>query len=130
MRQAMHFVLTMIGSMSGMVTFASAFIASVFFVAAYHVLPNSRYGNCWTYSIPRWIKSKGYLSLRVAEDVRFLKIFPIIHSQWMRKTPQAGAIKQFIPRSRVSGDWFPIHTLYFQGRVVSMDTDHDAKDEK
>jgi len=130
MRQSAHFILSMLSVVPWAVGNVFYAISAGFMYAAFVVLPNSRFGNCWGYSVPRWLKLGGYLSIRVAEDVRFLKLFPVLHVQWMRKTPHARSIKQFIPVVRVANAWLPWRTLYFRGRAVSADTNHDAKDEK
>ncbi len=129
MRQALHCIFVLLGFACGVIVFPVGTVGFGCLYASYLIHPNSRGGNCWSFAVPRWIRFGGYLNIRLAEDVKFLKIFPILHVQWGRKTPQPGAIKQFIPRTRIGGKWFPYWTIYFPGRVVSIDTNHDAEEE-
>ena len=74
--------------------------------------PDSRYGNCWTYALPKWKFSRGYPKLVVStRRVGFLKIphASLLHAD--------GKIEETEPVLRFTStldSWFGLKTLYFK----------------
>lgn len=67
--------------------------------------------------------------MRVAEDVRFLKVFPVIHVLWCKKTPKRGTIEMTAPLVRSKNKWLPVKTVYLPFTIFKFDTPHDADPE-
>ena len=90
---------------------------------AYKIDPDAKAGNCWSFALARWFKHGGYLAIRPAGDVWFLRVLPILHCLWIQKLGPS-ELKMTMPRKRMSGAlarWLPWATPYFRFRVVSGD---------
>lgn len=126
MRQAAHFLLVMIGFLAGIVTITCACVAALFLVLANRVMPNSEWGNCWAYAVPRWIDGDGYLSIRRSEGIKLFNLLFVPHAQWKKKTHMPDSFEQFVPVKRVFCKWLPIHAIYFRGHVTTREESHEA----
>lgn len=79
-------------------------------------------GNCWTYALPRYHEHGGWLLIRSAYGVRFLKYFKISHVAWVKELPPEGLImEQFDPISRDHSKWLPWKTIWYHGRVLNYE---------
>lgn len=96
---------------------------------AKRVDPNSRYGNCWTYAVPLWLRFGGHLAIRAADDNKFLWVFPVFHAKYIAQLPRKGLrMRQYIPAPelrRKTRVW-PWYTVYYKGQVHRVDAPHDA----
>ena len=100
-------------------------------VLADKVWPNAQYGNCWTYTLPRWKKYGGYLLIRSSDGVRFLDTFPVPHVIWVQSLDTAGSVlSQFHPEVRQSVRLLPCFTAYYKGKVLNEERNHQAKTER
>lgn len=81
------------------------------------VIPGLLYGNCWSYALPRYWGRGGYLIVRRADDVRFLKYFHIPHVMWCAQLPPGMAVEQFVPLVRSKTQWLPWRTIWYPGRI-------------
>jgi hypothetical protein len=79
-------------------------------------------GNCWTYAVPHWWRYGGYLVVRIAPGIKILNFIPVLHVIWCLDLKDA-KIKQFVPVKRVTAKWFPFHTIFFRGRVITSESD-------
>ncbi len=129
MRRFFHCLFTLLGFACGVIIFTVGVVGFGCLYASYLIHPNSRWGNCWSFAVPRWIKYGGYLSMRVAEDVRFLKVFPVLHVLWCRESPRPGSMRMTRPVKRIEDKWFPVGTIYFTFKVSRMDAPHNAEPE-
>lgn len=127
-RQAAHFLLNILAFLPWAVANALYALAALLIVGAYKVLPDSKYGSCWSYAIPRWLLYGGYLVVRPAHGVRFLKVLMIPHVLWMPETPDAEML-QFVPLQRRKASIVPGFTVYFSGYIKTRDSKHRSRPE-
>ncbi len=75
-----------------------------------------RWGNCWTFAVPKWIKSprNSYLVIRLTRHTWVPHVF-------FAQSIDGLEVEEFKPLRPVRGGWFlrkfPLHTLIFRGRV-------------
>lgn len=90
---------------------------------AYKIHPEAKAGNCWSFALARWVKYGGYLAIRPAGDVWFMRVLPILHCLWIQQLGPS-ELQMTMPRKRMRGfmaKWFPWKTPYFKFKVVSFD---------
>lgn len=128
-RAAIHFILTMLCAVVWGIGNVFYAMAVLFAVAADLIVPSSKFGNCWTYALPRWWRHGGYLLVRSADGVKFMNFFPVPHVLWVRKLPRRGVdLQQFVPVDRKPAKWFPLYTTYFNGELRSVEAPHTSRD--
>lgn len=118
MRRLTHFSLSMMG-------FVLWGIGNVFYsacvglaVLAEYACPNSEWGNCWSYVLPKWWKDGGYLLIRRAYGNMVLGFLPLPHVILARKlNSEKAEVEQFYPVDRKKTKWLPWHAVYFRGCV-------------
>jgi hypothetical protein len=117
LRRVAHSVLLVIGLplwLIGVLCFTAAAYAAV---AGDRLMPGRMFGNCWTFTLPRYVQRGGYLIVRPADGVRFLGVFHIPHVIWAPALPKGMPVEQFVPLVRSNSRWFPWHTLWYEGRA-------------
>lgn len=130
MRQSLHFVLSMLAFVPWACGNIFYLLAAAFVLTAHKAKPHSKYGNCWTYALPRWLLHGGYLAIRPADGVRLLRLLIIPHALWVRQTPGDGKLKHFAPDKRRESRFLPWYVLYFRGHVKTEDAPHDAEESR
>ena len=80
------------------------------------------FGNCWSYAVPRWLRYGGYLVVRIAPGIKILGFIPVLHVIWCKDLKDA-SIEQFVPVNRKHAFWFPWHTIWFKGKVLTEESD-------
>lgn len=86
-----------------------------------HLDPAHKFGNCWTYALPRYQERGGYLLIRPSRGVKFLSLFLIPHVSWVRELGDGVDLEQFEPVSRRGGKWFPWYVLWYHGVVTTKE---------
>jgi len=115
----------------GSVILTLSYLVIALTILADKVWPNAQYGNCWTYTLPRWKKYGGYLLIRPADEVRFLDTLPVPHVIWVQSFDTAGSVvSQFYPEKRNVSRWMPWFTIYYKGKVLNNERNHPAKTER
>lgn len=91
------------------------------------IMPFSRYGNCWTYALPRWWRHGGYLAIRRADGVGLCRFLPVPHAIWISRLARRGNVmRQFVPVKRRQTVCCPMFVGYYAGEVRSVESPHDA----
>ena len=128
MRQFAHFITIFIAAILwafGCIGYALAFL---FTYIADKLQPNTKYGNCWSYVGPKWVKHGGYLFVRPADGQRFLKWLPVLHVGWVKNLdPRCVEIEQYAPIERKQGRFMPWHVFYYKGEIKRTETPHPSK---
>ena len=128
-REIVHFILVCVGSIVWGIGNCFYTLMAVIALLAQKVQPKARYGNCWSYAIPLWVKYGGNLGIRAADDNYFLWIFPVLHVKYIGELPRKGVrMRQFVPidSERRKGKVFPWWTIYYKGVIRRIDSPHDA----
>lgn len=126
-RRWLHAILAGIGFVPWVISVTSMTISAMFAIACERVWSEANRGNCWTYALPRWWRRGGYLMIRPADGQKFLKIFPVPHVILLLKMPRHGlTLEQFLPVERKFGQWFPVHTIYYEGEIRTSERPHNA----
>lgn len=86
---------------------------------AHAILPAARWGNCWTYAVPRFALRGGYLTWRGVHGVTFFGL-PLLHAMWQ---PRLDEVRMTYPRNRRKG-WLPWFALAFRYDVWHGDPKH------
>lgn len=87
----------------------------------------STYGNCWSHTLPLFIRRGGYLLVRVADDVRILRWIPVPHVIWMHELPPDAVIEQFGPAGvRSNAKWVPWEVIWYRGEIRRTETPHPS----
>jgi hypothetical protein len=108
----------------GVVSFGCALALTIL---ADKIWPNASWGNCWTYSGPRWHKHGGYVLIRPADGIRIPVIGSIPHAIWVPKLCECTVTRHTAPINRHSGKWFAwIYTVYFKFRVKDREHPHNS----
>lgn len=120
--QCFHFLLTL----CALVLWGSAnFLYSICFfmsILGDFLVPNSVYGNCWSFALSRWWKNGGYLLIRESEGNKFMRSLPLPHVIWVKKVKSSGVeIEHFVPEIRKRSNWFPWYAVYFKGKIITRD---------
>jgi hypothetical protein len=118
MRRALHGLLLVL-SMPFLLLAASALgFFTLFATWAEVVLPDARFGNCFTFAAARWARYGGYVTLRTADDVTVLGL-PIPHALWQAEL--GGPVRMTYPVQRRSGH-VPWWAILFRFDVWCSDT--------
>jgi hypothetical protein len=130
-RQVAHFLISSVGMSIWGVAMALMCVCVALSYAARRVMPDSEFRNCWLDTLWKWHRYGGYLAVRPADGVRFLKWLPVPHVIWLMELPKRGAkIEQYIPIQREREKWLPWFTGYFKGRTIHFDSNHAADMER
>ena len=127
MRQFAHW-LAAYAALTAFAVSATAFCFVVAFsVLAHAIMPSSRHGNCWTYALPRWWRSGGYIAIRRADRVALCKWLPVPHALHIERLPRRGGkLSQFVPTKRKQPRVCPAVVGYYAGEVRNVESPHDA----
>ncbi len=128
-RGVVHFILVWLCAVFWGIGNCFYTLMTLIILLAQKVHPKARYGNCWTYAIPLWVKYGGNLEIRAADDNYFLWIFPVLHVKYIGELPRKGVrMRQFVPidSERRKGKVFPWWTIYYKGVIRRIDSPHDA----
>ena len=91
--------------------------------------PNATWGNCWSYTGPRWWKRGGYIGVRASDGVKMLWGGIIPHALWIRKLFPTPVIEQSAPVNRKVGNWLLFRGgLYFKFAISNEESPHNAID--
>lgn len=101
-------------------------LAALLVILADRIWPRANWGNCWAYVTPRWVKHGGYLVIRWADNISFLRRLRIPHAFWITKLGTDNEIRQTIPINRSSSKWFPWRVFYFPYKVIKRENPHDS----
>lgn len=128
-KEAAHFTIIWVAAFAW--GFGNCFYAimALLILLAKKVHPQARYGNCWTYAIPLWLKYGGHLAIRAADDNKFLWVFPVPHVKYIAEMPRKGVVlRHYIPppEKRRKTEVWPWYVIYYEGNVHIVDTPHDA----
>lgn len=130
MRTIAHAVLMLIGFVPWSFAMLLLTLVMGLSVLGERVLPNAKRQNCWTYALPRWHRSGGYLLVRAAFGVRFLGLFMVPHVSWVRVLPPDGVeLEMFQPNKRKSAFLLPWHVVYYVGHVSTREKPRNATGE-
>lgn len=122
MRRIIHFFLFMLGFVSWGIGNVLYSVCAGISILADRVDPNSEWGNCWGYVLPRWWLDDGYLIIRRAYGNMFLGFLPLPHVLWAKNLNLGVAdVEHFSPLERKKTKWFPWYAVYFRGRVINRD---------
>lgn len=102
--------------------FAVGGFAIILFLSrlAERILPGDYLGNCWSFTMPRWYESGGYLAIRWAKGpVRFFGM-RIPHAVWVKELPENTELQHTIPRRRSSSRVLP-NVVYFPFTISRSD---------
>ncbi len=91
---------------------------TVFAVLADRIMPDARFGNCFTFAAARWWRYGGYVPLRTADEVTVLGI-PIPHALWQAEL--GGPVRMTYPVKRRKGR-FPWYAILFRYEVWAGDS--------
>jgi hypothetical protein len=122
--KALHRLLVVISLVPLALAFAFLAIFAGFALLADKAMPHARWGNCWTYAVPRWLKYGGYLSLRRSDGVALFGRVGIPHAVW--QSSLRGGLRMTAPVKRKSGLFFPVHVMLFDFTVWHGDGLHEA----
>lgn len=96
-------------------------------VLADRIWPGAGMGNCWTYAMPRWWRSGGYIAIRRADRVALCKWLPVPHALHIERLPRHGVkLSQFVPVKRKQPKVCPAVVGYYAGEVRNVESPHDA----
>jgi hypothetical protein len=97
-------------------------VVSCLGIAAHWVHPNSTWGNCWSYAVPRWLKHGGYLSIRWSRSARLFGVPFIPHVIWVRELCEHSVVEQTVP-DRTSKSWWreALLSFYFKFHVRNVE---------
>jgi hypothetical protein len=96
-------------------------IASSILKYVYRKDPDTPTGNCWTYCLPRFQTHGGYLLIKPAPDVKFLKRFTVYHCLWVKELNTRNKLEQTVPLERKKSYWFPWHTIFFKYKIIPLE---------
>jgi hypothetical protein len=130
-RQAAHFFLSSVGLAVWGVAMCFMVLAVALSHLCHKVCRNPDRQNCWSHTLWRWNTYGGYLAVRKADGVQFIKWLPVPHVLWLMEIPKKGVrLEQYVPIKRERAKWLPWFTGYFKGRVIHFDSNHAADMER
>lgn len=89
---------------------------------AYRADRRARFGNCWTYAVPRLITQGGKLEARWCHGIRVVGL-RVPHVLWQ---PRPGEIRMTYPlHDRITSQVLPIRALLFEYVVWHGDPGHE-----
>lgn len=122
MRRLAHAIIVVMAALPWLVSCIFFSMSAALVVLADRILPNARHGNCWSFAVPRWWHSGGYLLIRWANGM------PIPHVAWVRKLSDQNSLEQTAPLNRVRSVAMIWKALYFPFRVTTVEKPQNAKD--
>ena len=125
MRTVLFRTLIVIAMVPLLLAFVS--VAAFIFMAvmADKVLPDARWGNCWTYAAARWWRLGGYIALRPSDGIALIGGIPIPHAVWVPEL--TGEVRMTYPVDpRIQNVWMPLQALLFAYTVWHRDAPHGA----
>ena len=127
MRSVIHFLLASLGLFLWGVAMGFMVLVVALANLAHRVCINPERQNCWFHALWRWNTYGGYLAVRKADGVQFIKWLPVPHVIWLMELPKRGVkLEQYVPIKRERAKWLPWFTGYFKGRVIHFDSNHSA----
>jgi hypothetical protein len=129
-RAALHVVLIALGVPFWALAMLGMTGVAVFALLADKVIPHATKGNCWSHTLPLFLRRGGYLLIRPADGQRFLGFFPVPHALWVHTLPRYGiGLEQFAPIRRRMARWIPWYAVYFDGTHRRVERPHNAEDD-
>lgn len=109
-------------------TIAASFLYLSFglIVLAAKVWPTATWGNCWSYTAPLWIRNGGYLCVRWADHVRFLRYLKIPHAIWIHTLSTDSVLRQTRPVHRSHSTLAPWTVFYHKFIVSKKESPHNS----
>ena len=99
-RKVTHFLLAWIGTVFWAIGNCFYVLTALMILLGQKVHPTSKYGNCWSYAVPLWLRYGGHLAVRASDHNKFLWVFPLPHVKFIPVLPPEGVeMRQFIPQS-------------------------------
>lgn len=123
LRRAVHALLVTLALVPQIATYIGALVFAGLAIAAHRVDPKARFGNCWTYAMPRLFDRGGYITFRGVHHNRLFGILPLPHALWM---PSLGEVRMTYPKHRREGNWLPWWVMLFRYDVWRADPMHAA----
>lgn len=120
------FILGFIAWFVGVVFFGITTVFAVIGRTLEHTDPSiAKWGNCWTFALPRFYSHGGYLLIRAADKIRFLWFLKVPHVAWVKVLPKQGlVIESFDPVARKKAFVFPWFVIWYHGRIKRVEADH------
>lgn len=116
MKRVLHSLMLVIGLIGWFIGVLGFVMATGAAVLGERLIPGFRFGNCWSFALPRYVQSGGYLIVRPADDVLFLGRFQIPHVIWAQELPLGMPVQQFVPLARSHSKFLPWKTIWYAGR--------------
>lgn len=129
MRRIAHSLMLVLGFgawLCGTLLYAAAMLLAVL---GDLLISTETFGNCWTHAFTRYKRRGGYLIIRPADDIRFLKRWRVPHVMWCRVLPEDIAVEQFVPSSRSRHQWLPFRTIWYEGRIRHRERPHPGAEQ-
>ncbi len=128
--RSLHAALVVLACIPWLIATTLLAVAVLLVIWADKVWPEADWGNCWSFLGPKWAKYGGYIGIRAASDIKFLKIFIIPHAIWIRHLGTDSSVIQAAPKSRSQSKWLPWRVFYFPFVTLSKERDRPSTDWK
>ena len=128
-RKVTHFLLAWIGTVFWAIGNCLYVLTALIILLGQKVHPTSKYGNCWSYAVPLWLRYGGHLAVRASDHNKFLWVFPLPHVKFIPVLPPEGVeMRQFIPpeSERQESEAFPWYAVYYKVEIHDSETPHNA----
>lgn len=128
-RKVTHFLLAWIGTVFWAIGNCFYVLTTLIILLGQKVHPTSKYGNCWSYAVPLWLRYGGHLAVRASDHNKFLWVFPLPHVKFIPVLPPDGVeMRQFVPpeSDRHESEAFPWYAIYYRGEIRDSETPHNA----
>lgn len=82
--------------------------------------PTARRGNCWSFGLPRLVRTGGYLAIKLLDDTRVLGV-PVPHCIHVVELPEGTELTQTRPVKRRPGRFIPWWTYLFDYKLTHLE---------
>lgn len=117
----LHFLLNAIGIIPWLLGVFMFFITTNIAILGHKLLPDADKGNCWSFALPRWYLSGGYLVIRWSKSREKIFGMRIPHVIWVSDGIQNTELQQTIPLNLTTKKILP-PVFYFKYKVVTTET--------
>lgn len=121
-RVALHRTMVVVAMVPLLAAFVSIGLFAALATLAHRTDRRAKFGNCWTYAVPRLITSGGKLEARWAHGIRFLGL-RVPHVIWQSGP---GEVRMTYPaHARITSQVLPLRALLFRYVVWHGDPAHE-----
>ena len=117
MRRFLHALLVLLAVvpwLAGCLLFGCALLLTM---AAHKLEPQARWGNCWSFVAPRWIRRGGYIAVRLSGRPRIFGRRFIPHAMWLASILPGTELEQTEPDHRITRLRDVWQVLYFRFHI-------------